>query len=274
MRDIKKFENQQFGKIRAVRDGNRWLFCSHDVITALGYPTTSTSTIVKQRCREIVKLPDIVGHKKLPLNLIPEEDVYRILQRGRSPKVNAFKAWFESEILSSIHGYENLAIEENTPSHDVDMLLNDFDNITLTPDYLSKIATALKQSISRCKALEAQIAAQDKIIEDQKAMIEIAQKTSVSKNLIGIGEFAKVLRSENIDIGQNRLLKYLRRNGFLRNGDCPRQSYIDKGYFTVERTVVKTVNGTRISRQTYITEQGQLFLSEEIQKVFGHIEDN
>lgn len=288
MREIKRFENQQFGRIRTVRDGDRWLFCGYDVVKTLGYSTSGASTVINHLCKDIVRFPDLVSYKKLPLNFVSEEDVYRILQCSRSSKTNAFEVWFESEILPSLYGYSSLVPKKNDADEHIDNTQSDIslsscdayltpealEAAILNPDYLLKIVTALKQETDKRKELEIQVTAQAKIIKDQKSMLDMAQKASQTENLISISEFAKVLRDEKINIGQNRLLKFLRRNKFLKKGDLPYQCYINKGYFIAKEVTVETVEGTKTLLKTYITKEGQRFLSEEILKYFGYIGDN
>lgn len=285
MREVRRFENQQFGRIRTVKDGDRWLFCGYDVVKALGYSTSGASTVVNHLCKDIVRFPDLVSHKKLPLNFVSEEDVYRILQSSRSLKTNAFEVWFESEILPSLYGYGSLIPKEKeavkgvdgnqsvkTPDSYIDPKVAE--SLGLNLNYWLEIVTALKQETDKRKALEIKVAAQAKIIEDQKLMLDMAQKASQAENLISVSEFAKVLRDEKINIGQNRLLKFLRRNRFLKKGDLPYQCYINKGYFIAKEVTVETVEGTKTSLKTYITKEGQRFLSEEIPKYFSYIGDN
>nr|DAW40749.1 MAG TPA: KilAC domain protein [Caudoviricetes sp.] len=288
MREVRRFENQQLGRIRAVKDGERWLFCGYDVVKALGYSTSGASAVVNRLCNDIMRFPDLVSHKQLPLNFVSEEDVHRILQCSRSPKINAFEVWFESEILPSLYGHSSLVPKKNDIDGNIDTTQPDtslsscdayltpeaLEAAILNPDYLLKIVTALKQETDKSKALEIQVAAQAKIIKDQKSMLDVVQKASQTENLISISEFAKVLRDEKIDIGQNRLLKFLRKNKFLKKGDLPYQCYINKGYFIAKEFAVETVEGTKTSLKTYITKEGQRFLSKEIQKYFDCINDN
>lgn len=147
MREVRRFENQQLGRIRAVKDGERWLFCGYDVIKALGYSTSGASAVVNRLCNDIMRFPDLVSHKQLPLNFVSEEDVHRILQCSRSPKINAFEVWFESEILPSLYGHNSLVLIEIVCSSFANFLRADF--IVDTNSFMSVLLRRIAKIIAR-----------------------------------------------------------------------------------------------------------------------------
>ena len=80
-----------------------------------------------------------------------------------------------------------------------------------------------------------------------------------------IGNLAKILRQNGVNIGQNRLFAWLRDNGYLirKRGalwNMPTQSSMDKGYFEVKTSVVYNPDGsTKITRTTKVTGKGQVY---------------
>nr|DAN00777.1 MAG TPA: KilAC domain protein [Caudoviricetes sp.] len=104
-------------------------------------------------------------------------------------------------------------------------------------------------------------------IEEQAPKVEFANKVSNTKDLINMGEMAKLLRDKNIDIGRNRLFSLLRSEGILMKSNIPYQSYIDKGYFEVKEAVKETDYGDKVFPTTYVTGKGQLFLCRKVQSV-------
>lgn len=101
-------------------------------------------------------------------------------------------------------------------------------------------------------------------IESDKPLVLFAESVQVSKDSILIGELAKVLRQNGIDIGQNRLFETLRQEGYLiRTGsqyNLPSQRSMDLGIMEIK---VGTRNGSdgvaKIIRTTKITGKGQVY---------------
>lgn len=93
-----------------------------------------------------------------------------------------------------------------------------------------------------------------------------ADAVSVSKNTILIGELAKILKQNGVEIGANRLFEWLRNNGYLisRKGsdwNMPTQRSMDMGLFRIKETVVTHSDGhTSISKTTKVTGKSQQYL--------------
>jgi len=111
-------------------------------------------------------------------------------------------------------------------------------------------------------------------IEVQKPLVSFADKLLKSKENILIGDFAKAIYTDGINLGQNKLFSWLRDKEYLyrKNGDnFPYQKYIDNGLFVLKERVVDTVynNKTMIKFTTLITPSGQLYLYNKLKKEFG-----
>lgn len=102
-------------------------------------------------------------------------------------------------------------------------------------------------------------------IEEQKPKVLFADAVSASHTSILVGDLAKLLRQNGVDIGQNRLFEWLRKNGFLigRKGDSwnsPTQYSMDRGLFEVkERTHQEPDGSVRITKTTKVTGKGQQY---------------
>ncbi|MBF7065787.1 phage antirepressor KilAC domain-containing protein [Aliarcobacter butzleri] len=110
-------------------------------------------------------------------------------------------------------------------------------------------------------------------IEVQKPKVLFADSVAQSETSILIGQFAKVISTDDFNIGQNRLFQWLRDNKYLiSNGNAynqPMQQYIDNGYFEVtERTINNPDGSTRITMTTKITGKGQVALTKKIKESF------
>lgn len=125
------------------------------------------------------------------------------------------------------------------------------------------MARALKIADNKIHKLEAQM-------EADKPKVLFANAVSASQTSILIGDFAKLLRQNGLEIGQNRLFIWLRENGFLinRKGDSwnmPTQCSMDRGLFEIKERTHHEPNGTiRISKTTKITGKGQVYFMEKL----------
>lgn len=81
------------------------------------------------------------------------------------------------------------------------------------------MARALKLTDKTIKNLEL-------TIEEQRPLVDFANKVSDSSNLIDMGKMAKLLKDEHINIGRNRLFEWLRRKEILMKNNMPYQRYI------------------------------------------------
>lgn len=105
-----------------------------------------------------------------------------------------------------------------------------------------------------------------KIIEDAP-LVDFASRVSNSSDSIDIGEFAKVLHSENIKLGRNKMFNWLRDNKYIMTTNVPYQKYIDNGYFEVIEVVKKTPYGDKIFAKTLITGKGQICIVEKLKEL-------
>lgn len=103
-----------------------------------------------------------------------------------------------------------------------------------------------------------------KQIEEQKPLVSFATQVTNSSDCIDIGQFAKVLKDENIKIGRNKLFSWLRENKYLMNNNEPYQKFIDNGYFTVVEVTKQTAYGVKIYTKTLITGKGQIYILEKL----------
>ena len=103
--------------------------------------------------------------------------------------------------------------------------LIDLEKAWNTPEQV--MARALKLADKAIKNLEL-------TIEEQRPLVDFANKVSDSSNLIDMGKMAKLLKDEHINIGRNRLFEWLRRKEILMKNNMPYQRYIDGGYFQVK----------------------------------------
>lgn len=129
--------------------------------------------------------------------------------------------------------------------------LIDLEKAWNTPEQV--MARALKIANKSIEDLKAKIT-------EQKPLVDFAVHVSQTKDTIGMEEMAKIARDERIEIGRNRLIKWLKDKKILQNNCIPYQAYIERGYFDVVEVKKDTVYGVKIFPKTVITGKGQIWL--------------
>lgn len=239
MNELQIFKNEEFGEIRTVTiDGEPW-FVGKDVAEALGYSETNSMT--KRLDKE-----DFISAKLSGMNMkstvINESGLYNAIFGSKLESAKRFKHWVTSEVLPSIRKHGVYAVDE--------LLEN--------PDMAIKAFTALKEEREKNKLLQAD--------NDRMKPKEIfADAVATSHTTILIGDLAKILKQNGVEIGQKRLFAWLRDNGYLikRNGtdyNMPTQKAMERGLFEIKESTVNNPDGSvRINRTTKVTGKGQQY---------------
>lgn len=138
------------------------------------------------------------------------------------------------------------------------MTENTLEKALTSPDFLIQLATQLKEEQAQRKALEVQI-------EADKPKTIFADAVSVSKTSILVGELAKLLKQNGIEIGQNRLFAWLREKGYLisRKGtdyNMPTQKSMELKLFEIKENSITHSDGhTSITKTPKVTGKGQIY---------------
>lgn len=173
---------------------------------------------------------------------IQENIFYKLCMKADNEVARKFQDRVCDEILPSIRKYGMYATDE---------LLDN-------PDLIIKMATRLKEEKAKNKELE------DKMKED-KPKVLFADSVETSKNTILIGELAKIIKQNGVDIGQKRLFTWLRDNGFLikREGtdyNMPTQKSMELELFEIKETAVTHSDGhISINKTPKVTGKGQVY---------------
>lgn len=124
------------------------------------------------------------------------------------------------------------------------------------------MARALQIAETKLKTLETKVAA-------DAPKVLFADAVSASRTSILVGELAKLLRQNGKEIGQNRLFRWLRENGYLikRGGsdfNMPTQRSMELGLFTIKETAITHADGTvTVSKTVKVTGKGQQYFVEK-----------
>ena len=105
-----------------------------------------------------------------------------------------------------------------------------------------------------------------KTIEEQKPAVEFTQAMSTVEDSVKVGELAKMLYSKNINIGQNRLFKWLYENKLLKDSSTPYQKYMDMGLFEIVSGVIERSTTGKIWKTVKVTGKGIVYITKKLQE--------
>ena len=241
MNEIKVFDNPEFGKVRTMEINGEPYFVGREVAMILGYknPLDALTKHVEEEDKGVANCDTLGGTQKM--TVINESGLYSLILSSKLPKAKEFKRWVTSEVLPSIRKHGAYAVDE---------LLND-------PEFAIKTFTALKEERERSKRLSEQI-------EADKPKVIFADSVSAAKSSILVGDLAKLLKQNGINIGQNRLFEWLRQKGYLIKGgsskNMPTQKSAEMGLFEVKVSTVNNPDGSiRETKTTKVTGKGQVY---------------
>lgn len=240
MGDLKIWENPEFGELRIVdMNGEPWMV-GKDVAQALGYQNASKALNDHVDPEDKLNNESLLSLGQRGGWLINESGLYSLVLSSKLPGAKRFRRWVTNEVLPSIRkdgGY-------------------------------IKTAPGMTDADIMAKAI---LLAQ-KTIEGQKAQIAemtpkalFADAVSASSTSILVGDLAKLIRQNGLDIGQNRLFDWLRNNGYLirakgMSWNMPTQRSMDMGLFEVKETSITHADGhISVNKTVKVTGKGQIY---------------
>lgn len=177
--------------------------------------------------------------------VISESGVYALVFSSKLPKAKEFKHWVTSEILPTIR------------KHGAYMTDSVIEQALTSPDFLIQLATQLKEEQVQRKALEQRV-------EADRPKVLFADAVETSQTSILIGDLAKLIKQNGVDIGQKRLFAWMRDNGYLiksgNSTNMPTQRSMDMKLFEVkERSISNPDGSVRVTKTTKVTGKGQTY---------------
>jgi len=243
---LRIFENVKFGLLRTVEVDGEIYFVGKDVATILGYQRTADAIAAHVDDEDKLTRQFTDSGQAREMVVINESGLYSLILSSKLPKAKEFKHWVTSEVLPSIR------------KHGAYMTPATLDKIADNPDLLIKLAQNLKAE--RAKRIAA-----ENLIAEQKPKVIFADAVETSKSSILVGELAKLLKQNGVNIGQNRLFEWLRNNGYLIKGsradwNMPTQKSMELGLFEVKERTINNPNGSNIIKRTAkVTGKGQIY---------------
>lgn len=244
MNELQIFNNEEFGEVRMTEINGKPYFVATDVATALGY--TNPRKAISDHCKGVTKRDTPTSSGVQQMSYINEGDLYRLIMKSKLPSAEKFEKWVMEEVLPSILKNGGYIAGQETLSDE---------------ELLSKALMVAQRKIDEKNNI---IAMQDSRIQGMIPKEIFADAVSASHTSILIGDLAKLICQNGVQIGQKRLFEWLRENNFLiKNGsskNMPQQRYVEQGLFEVKESNIQNPDGSvRITKTTKVTGKGQVY---------------
>ena len=248
--EIQKFDFKG-SSLRTLTDeaGEPW-FVAKDVCDILGMsnPSMAVTALDKDEVAQIDP-KDYLGSENRSnqaVNIVSEPGLYKLIMRSRKPEAKEFQRWVTHEVLPQIRktgGY--IPTSESDSDEDI----------------MARAVLVAQKTIERKNQ---QLQAKDAQIKVLEPKARFADAVAASDGTCLVGELAKMLRQNGMDIGQNRLFRLLQADGYLgksgSNRNVPTQRAMDLGLFRIKETTVTHADGhTTVSRTPKVTGKGQRY---------------
>lgn len=233
------FENHE---VRSLLLNNEPWFVGKDVADVLGYSNSrkALNDHVDAEDKEVLTSRNVTL-ENIPnrgITVVNESGLYSLILSSKLPSAKKFKRWVTSEVLPALRKTGQYQVKE------------------LSGQELMAKALIEAQSV---------LAAKDKVIEEMKPKVVFADAVATSHTSILVGELAKILKQNGIDMGQKRLFAWLREKGYLikRQGtdyNMPTQKAMELGLFEIKEGSYVNGSGVNITTKTpKITGKGQQY---------------
>ena len=236
MNEIQVFNNGEFGSVRALLGQNdEPCFVTKDILGILELDRTALRKLDDDE-KGVDLIHTLGGNQEV--STVTEPGFYKLVMRSRKPEAKAFQRWVTHEVLPALRrdgGY--MVARDETPEQT-----------------MARAVLLAQQTIDRQKSRIAEL--------EPKALF--ADAVAASDGTCLVGELAKMMRQNGVDVGQNRLFAMLREDGYLgnvgQNRNVPTQRAMDMGLFRIKETAVTHSDGhVTINRTPKVTGKGQIY---------------
>lgn len=240
--EIQKFDFKG-AALRTLTDeaGEPWFVLKDCMsILDLGNPTETVKMFYKDEF-STTEVIDSIGRRQQTY-IISEPGLYRLVMKSRKPEAKEFQRWVTHEVLPSIrkHGGYMAGQERMTPE---------------------------QMALASMRWLQSKVDEQAKQLKAQEGKVLFANAVETARTSILVGDFAKILKSNDIDISPRRLFAWLREHGWLikakgSSWNMPTQKAMDLHLFEVKETTISHSDGhTTINKTPKMTGKGQTYFA-------------
>lgn len=240
--EIQKFDFKG-AALRTLTDeaGEPWFVLKDCMsILDLGNPTETVKMFDKDEF-STTEVIDSIGRRQQTY-IISEPGLYRLVMKSRKPEAKELQRWVTHEVLPSIrkHGGYMAGQERMTPE---------------------------QMALASMRWLQSKVDEQAKQLKAQEGKVLFANAVETARTSILVGDFAKILKSNGIDIGPRRLFAWLREHGWRikakgSSWNMPTQKAMDLHLFEVKETTISHSDGhTTINKTPKMTGKGQTYFA-------------
>lgn len=252
MNNIMIFQNR---RVEVLELNGQALFNPYDCGNCLDLSASATRNhLATMRSKQaiLLKNSDVQEKDFRKLNnagekFLTESGVFKLIFKSNKEEAEKFQDWVTDEVLPSIRktgGY--IPIDENMSDSEI-------------------MARALQISQKTIQQKDEKIVQLQDQIEKDKTKVIFANAVSASHTSILVGELAKILKQNGVEIGQNKFFQYLREQGYLikRKGtdyNMPTQRSMEQGLFEIKETSVSHSDGhISVNKTPKVTGKGQQY---------------
>ena len=229
----------------------------------LGYtnPQKAVRVHVDEEDRGVNEMDTPSGRQQV--TTITESGFYSLILSSKLPEARQLKRWVTSEVLPTIRkqGGYMVDVAQETPEETLARALR------IANDTMERQKARLAALENQTAQQQEELAQQDITIKTQQTELAaaapkvlFAEAVAQSDNCILIGELAKILRQNGVEMGMTRLFRWLRDNKYLMRDNRPTQRSMEKGLFRViERPILDARGFTRLTLTTKVTGKGQQY---------------
>lgn len=240
--EIQKFDFKG-AALRTLTDeaGEPWFVLKDCMsILDLGNPTETVKMFDKDEF-STTEVIDSIGRRQQTY-IISEPGLYRLVMKSRKPEAKEFQRWVTHEVLPSIrkHGGYMAGQERMTPE---------------------------QMALASMRWLQSKVDEQAKQLKAQEGKVLFANAVETARTSILVGDFAKILKGNGIDIGPRRLFAWLREHGWLikakgSSWNMPTQKAMDLHLFEIKETTISHSDGhTTINKTPKMTGKWQTYFA-------------
>lgn len=245
MNELKIFKNSQFGTIRTLSINNEPWFVGKDVTSILGYTNASKALADHVDDEDKLNNDSLLSLGQRGGWLINESGLYSLILSSKLPKAKEFKRWVTSEVLPSIR------------KHGAYMTDDVLERTITDPDFMIKLLTKMKEEKKAREIAEQQV-------KELTPKGIFADAVNSSETSILVGELAKLLKQNGVNMGRNRLFDWMKNNGYLiKSGserNMPTQKSMEMKLLEIkERNVANPDGSIKIVKTPKVTGKGQIY---------------
>lgn len=240
--EIQKFDFKG-AALRTLTDeaGEPWFVLKDCMsILDLGNPTETVKMFDKDEF-STTEVIDSIGRRQQTY-IISEPGLYRLVMKSRKPEAKEFQRWVTHEVLPSIRKHDGYMAGQER----------------MTPEQMA---------LASMRWLQSKVDEQAKQLKAQEGKVLFANAVETARTSILVGDFAKILKSNGIDIGPRRLFAWLREHGWLikakgSSWNMPTQKAMDLHLFEIKETTISHSDGhTTINKTPKMTGKGQTYFA-------------